>query len=269
MPRQLTFLKSAHINQVVGDYDGVMEHYMSVYGARLEEDFRGELGPYDVCLLLLGGAARLELFYSSHPDNIFARMHNRFGNLWHAIQFIVPSIEEAVDILHERGIRATDVNLEIRYSFADPRDTFGLRLQMGDREWPVVVPDSPCGIVDLAGLTVAVRDAEVAASFFLDLVAGAKPLYRADRAALSASGVAIDVCGYNIEFLSPIGPGEIQDSLDRFDQHIRSATFRVESFGPLRERFEAHGIALVEGDQPQTLAIRNTDNFGVPLQFTE
>ncbi len=265
----LRFLRVNHINQVIDDYHRAIEHYRGLYGATLEVDFRDAFGGgYNNCLLHLG-ATRLEIFSPIDPDSSFGRQHQRYGNFWHAVAWAVPRLEDALDTLRRRGIRVVNVELDggHRRLFADPRDTFGLTLQLGDAEWPEFKPESPFGLEGLAGVSVAVHDAEEAAAFYLGLVSGARLIYRSSLPTLSASAVGLRMADYIIEFLSPNGSGVVRNFLERYHPKIWTATWRVNNVEIVREHFESRGVVLRKGSHPGTLEIEPADNLGLRLQF--
>jgi catechol 2,3-dioxygenase-like lactoylglutathione lyase family enzyme len=267
---QLQAIHIDHINQLIGDYDAAIEHYGKVFGAELEYDGREAWGGYNNCVLLLG-TARLEIFSPVDPEDGFARQHRRYGNAWQALLWTVPNLEEALDILRSRNVRLVNVELQEdrRWAFTDPRDTFGMVMQIEDRPWPAVEAKSPFGLGDLTGLTVAVTDADAAATFFHDLFKDSEIVYREDRPKLAATAVGLQIAHYTVEFLSPTGPGEIQDSLDKYRPRIRTATWRVASLDAARAHFAGHGITLIDGDRGGTLTVPAADNLDVLLQFTE
>jgi hypothetical protein len=168
-------------------------------------------------------------------------------------------------------VRLVNVELEEdrRWAFTDPRDTFGMVMQLEDRAgWDKTVTPNPLGVTRLQGLTVAVNDADEASAFFLGLIADAEVAYRQTRSKLDATAIGVRMGGYTVEFISPTGEGELSRFVDHYRQRIRTATFGVESLDRLQKHFADHGIKLREGDIPGTLMIAPEDNLDCQMQFS-
>jgi catechol 2,3-dioxygenase-like lactoylglutathione lyase family enzyme len=284
---KLTVTEIDHINQLISDTDLALDFYRRVYGVEIDRIFEQFFGPYDNFVFSFGSAL-IEIFCPVPPEKVkgnpstpkgdmageqFRQIHRRFGNIWQAVLWRVPSLEGAIEVFEKRGLRLVNVELDPdrRWAFTDPRDTFGMVMQLEDRdEWDKTVHPNPMGVTGLAGLTVAVNDADEAADFFTDLCADAPELYREDRPKLNAKAIGISMAGYTVEFLSPTGEGEMSRFLDKYRQRIRTATFKVNSFDALEKHLAGVGVQLKEGDRPGvTKMIAPEDNLDCQVQFTE
>lgn len=286
MAKQLTVLEIDHINQLIEDTSVALDHYRRLYGVTIDQIFEQKFGPYDNFVFKLGSQL-IEIFCPVPPERDlqrettekakqaaeeFRRIHKRFGNIWQAVLWRVPNLEEAIEIFRGRNLRMVNVELEPdrRWAFTDPRDTFGMVMQLEDRdEWDKSVTPNPLGVTHMRGLTMAVNDAEEAATFFSDLVADADVVYQEERPKLDARAIGLRMDGYTVEFLSPTGEGEISRFLDRYRQRIRTATFNVSSLDQLEKHFAGHGIPLREGDGPGTVMVAPEYNLGCQMQFAE
>ena len=283
---KLSVTEIDHINQLISRTDLALDHYRRLYGVQIDRIFEQEWGPYDNFVFKLGSAL-IEVFCPVPPERVagkettekaerageeFRRIHRRFGNMWQAVLWRVPNLEEAIEAMRARDLRLVNVELEEdrRWAFTDPRDTFGMVMQLEDRSgWDKSITPNPLGVTRLHGLTVAVNDADEASSFFDGLITDAEILYRQARPRLDATAVGVRMGGYNVEFISPAGDGEISRFLDHYRQRIRTATFAVESFDKLKSHFAEHGIKLRDGDIPDTLMIAPEDNLDCQMQFVE
>jgi hypothetical protein len=261
---KLTVTEIDHINQLIKQTDVALDHYRRLYGVQIDRIFEQEWGPYDNFVFKLGSAL-IEVFCPVPPD----RMN---GNMWQAVLWRVPNLEEAIESMAARDVRLVNVELEEdrRWAFTDPRDTFGMVMQLEDRTgWDKSITPNPLGVTRLDGLTIAVNDADEASSFFQGLITDAEVTYRQTRPRLDATAVGVRMGGYNVEFISPAGDGEISRFLDHYRQRIRTATFAVESLDRLKSHFAEHGVKLRDGDIPDTLMIAPEDNLDCQMQFRE
>lgn len=282
----LTVTEIDHINQLIERTDIALKHYREIYGLEIDRIFEQHFGPYDNFVFKLGSAL-IEIFCPVAPDldkgkpttekgakagEEFRQIHRRFGNIWQAVLWRVPNLEEAIEILEKREVRMVNVELEEdrRWAFTDPRDTYGMVMQIEDRdEWEKEVTPNPLSVTHMRGFTVAVKDAAEASGFFQGLVTDAEVVYDEARPKLNAHAIGVKMDGYTVEFLSPTGDGEIANFLERKRQRIRTATFLVESTDQLQKHFANHGITLREGDAPDTLMVAPEDNLDCQMQFAE
>jgi catechol 2,3-dioxygenase-like lactoylglutathione lyase family enzyme len=283
---KLTVTEIDHINQLINQTDVALDHYRRLYGVQIDRIFEQEWGPYDNFVFKLGSSL-IEVFCPVPAEKMkgnkttekaerageeFRRIHRRFGNMWQAVLWRVPNLEEAIETMKARDVRLVNVELEEdrRWAFTDPRDTFGMVMQLEDRAgWDKSITPNPLGVTRLDGLTVAVNDADEASSFFQGLITDAEVVYRQARPRLDASAVGVRMGGYTVEFISPAGDGEISRFLDHYRQRIRTATFAVESLDKVKGHFAEHGVKLREGDIPDTLMVAPEDNLDCQMQFVE
>jgi catechol 2,3-dioxygenase-like lactoylglutathione lyase family enzyme len=275
-----------HINQLISDTDVALEYYRRVYGVEITRIFDQFFGPYDNFVFDFGNAL-IEIFCPVAPEKVkgnpstpkgdkageeFRQIHRRFGNIWQAVLWRVPNLEEAIGVMEARGVRLVNVELDPdrRWAFTDPRDTYGMVMQLEDRdEWDKTVQPNKMGVTGLHGLTVVVNDADEASNFFLDLIADSKVLYTEDRPKLNAKAVGISMGLYQVEFLSPTGDGDIKSFLDKYRQRIRTATFKCESFDKLEKHLASAGVPVHDGDREGTKKIAPEDGMDCQVQFIE
>lgn len=264
---QLTFERLNHINQVLVDYDGAIDFYKRVFGARLTFDGRGQFGPYNNCILYIGPepGVVIELF-SPCDETGLGKITARFGDTWQGVEFKTPDLDASLETVRSRHLRIVDHNPG-RWFFTLPADCHGLCLEIVASAFAANSGESnPLGILGLHSLGVACKDAEAAAAFYDDLI-GAPLLYREKRDHLSAVAVGMQFGDTVVEFLSPTADGPIADYLQRYRAQQRSLTLTVEDLDRTASRLGEHGLRVVEGDLTGSIAIAPEQNYGVLYQF--
>ena len=127
-------LRHGHINQFALDYDHVLNLYRHVFDADVflefeEPDFGGKNAVY------VAGSAAFEVFAPTDPNLSIGASITRFGQRWHSLEWTVPNLDDAIEIINEHGIRITDQSPG-NYVFLHPRDCFGLCLEITDHFFP-------------------------------------------------------------------------------------------------------------------------------------
>jgi catechol 2,3-dioxygenase-like lactoylglutathione lyase family enzyme len=115
--------------------------------------------------------------------------------------------------------------------------------------------------------SVAVADHDAALQFYDDLFE-IKVLYQQHRRSISARITGLQLADTIVELLTPTADGVIKQHLDRYGDGMRSVVFGVTDLGQVTRHFAGHGITLVPGDHPDSLAIRLEDNRGVMMEFS-
>jgi catechol 2,3-dioxygenase-like lactoylglutathione lyase family enzyme len=279
VPAQLKILKINHINQIVDHYDAALSHLQDLFGGQ----FLREIGANPVtagCLVDVGGEI-IELLAPKIMDKAEGKQLAKYGPHYQGVEIMVPSVPEALEVIKERGIRTL---LERGGDFYTmPSATQGVCLQVYDGDWhadsppaPYVNPmrtgqwwevEHPIGYRGMHHLSFACTDLDSAERFWCDLTGG-EVTYRADRPAVAATAVGLDI-GIPVEIISPTGPGAIDDYIDRYGPRIWATTFAVRDLDATAAYFSSRGVDLVPGDAPGSLMVPPERNLHVVYQFME
>jgi catechol 2,3-dioxygenase-like lactoylglutathione lyase family enzyme len=268
--KQLEIIKMNHINQVLVDYDGAIDFYKKVFGAKLTFDGRQQFGPYNNCIFYIGPVI-IELF-SPCDDTGLGKITSRFGDTWQGLEFLTPNLDESLEAVSSRGLRIVDHNPTMWF-FTLPSDCHGMCLEIVDSKGGTFAEDhgetNPFGILGLKNLSVAVNDLDETTGFYSDLVKDCHVTYSEDRPGVAGKAAGMNFGRETIEFIAPTGPGAIQDYIDTYREQIRCITFQVESLDAVRKHLEASGLTAIDGDAPNTVAIDPAQNYSVLYQFAE
>jgi catechol 2,3-dioxygenase-like lactoylglutathione lyase family enzyme len=275
----LRILRINHINQIVDDYDAAVSHLVDLFGGQFLRDIRAN--PVTAgCLIDVGGEI-IEVLAPKVLDKGEGKQLTKYGPHYQGIEILVPSVSEALDVVKERGIRTL---LERGGDFYTlPAATQGVCLQVFDGNWhadpPPVVYDNPkrtpqwwkeehpIGYLGLHHLSFACTDLDEAERFWCALTGG-EATYRADRPAVAASAVGLDI-GFPVELIAPNGRGRIADYIDRYGPRMWATTFAVSDIDATAAYFRSRDIELVPGDAPGSLMVPPERNLQVVYQFTE
>jgi catechol 2,3-dioxygenase-like lactoylglutathione lyase family enzyme len=264
---QLQILKLNHVNQVLVDYDGAIDFYKKVFGAKLTFDGREQFGPYNNCILYIGPVI-VELFSPTNETGL-GKIIARYGDTWQGLEFLTTNLDDALEAVRSRSLRIVDHNPD-HWFFTLPSETHGLPLEIVANAF---AEDNgvtnPFGITGLKNLSVAVRDLDAAIDFYTDLVADAGVVYREDRPEVNARAAGMNFGPETIEFMEPCGPGGLADYIEQYRPQIRGITLSVESLDQVSKHLVSCGIPAIAGDAPDTLAIAPEHNYNVLYQFTE
>jgi hypothetical protein len=275
MAAPIRCLRMNHVNAVMDGFDESVARFTDLYGAQLIMDLPRD--EWHACLIVFGGAVIFELF-APHDD----LLHARYGPHYIGIQYQVPDVEAARQVIVARGNRVVR-DLGIAFH-AHPARCHGVAWEFYGESFHAVPPpveylepirpvsywshEHPLGCVGLKRYSLAVEDLEAARSF-LEAVVDGTFLYEEERPAISATAVGLTVADTVVELLTPTGDGVISGHVARWGDGIRSTVFRVTDLEAARTYFEMKGVELVPGDAPDTLAIRAEDNCGIMFEFCE
>lgn len=272
MSSALDVQRHGHVNQFCRDYEGLLEYYRASFDSPVFMEFgTPEFGARNA--LYLAGAACFEAFSPTQPDMAIAAWINRFGQRWHSLEWTIPSLEEALEIVQERGIRVTDHAPE-QYFFVHPRDCHGLSLELttahfehDPREsstWDPVAGagSNPVGIVGGPTVTLCVRDAQAAIDWIADLT-GRDPA--AGHLGTATTSAAVDFGDHIVEFVTPSSDArdaDLAQALAARGDSIYAVTLPVRSLAGAaavleergaRTRLDAQGpVPLLLADEQQT-----------------
>jgi catechol 2,3-dioxygenase-like lactoylglutathione lyase family enzyme len=279
VPAPLEILRVNHINQIVDNYDAAVAHLEDLFGGR----FLREIGanPFTAgCLVDVGGDI-IEVLAPRIMDKAEGKLLAKYGPHYQGIEILVPSVSESLEIMKQRGI---GILLERGSDFyTKPSATQGVCLQVFDRDWyadpppaPYVNPvrtaqwweeEHPIGYRGLHHLSFACTDVEEAERFWCELTGG-QVTYRAERPAVAATAVGLDI-GIPVELIAPTGPGPIAAYIDRYGPRVWATTFAVRDLHGTAGYFASRGIDLVPGDGPDSMMVPPPRNLQVVYQFME
>jgi hypothetical protein len=265
-------IRVIHVNVVHEDFDAAVEHYGRVYGGMVVKDIPQPA--WHACLLDIGRV----LFEIFAPHDFF--LHRRYGPHLYGIEYQVEDMEEVRAVIASRGIRvARELGVALHTNAAD---CHGVSLEFFDGyfhdndevlDTPMRPPeywrdDHPLGLTGLRGCTVAVTEMAQAVEDF-GAVFHHEVLYEDARPAVGATAVGLHIGDAVLELLAPTGDGPLQQHLIEHGEGIRSTVFAVRDLDRARSCLRDHGIEMVPGAAPDTLAVPAEQNLGVVFEFCE
>lgn len=274
------FTRVQHINAIVDGYHASIDHFRDVFGAPLNlEVARADV---DICLITVGGVIfELTAPKPDHPSRRRASLERR-GEHYSGVEYQVDDLAVAKERVREKGLGIL-VDTPLHF-VTDPADSFGVAFEVYQGDWhadppPVAFAEpigdaerwrdrSPFGFLGLARYSVAVRDLDGATAFFRDLT-GAPVRYRAERPGATAEAVGLQIGDGVTELIAPVGPGPIAAFLDASGERIRATTFAVRDLAQVERHLASHGLDLVAGDAPGTMALPAEANHGLRFEFCE
>lgn len=281
MARALTVVRHGHVNQFCNDYDGLLDYYRTSFDSPVFMEFgTPEFGARNA--LYMAGAACFEAFAPTNPDLAIGSWIAKFGERWHSLEWTVPSLDEAIQIVQERGIRITD-HAPGQYIFVHPRDCHGLSLELTEarfehdpRETDAWDPakgagSNPIGIIGGPTITLCVPDAVVSAEWMAELTGRELSSSHAGTARNSA---AVDFGDHIVEFVVPgdaAVDSDLREALAARGSSIYAVTLPVHSLAEAEAELAARGakvVGIVGGDTPMLLA-DTAQTGGALLRFRE
>jgi hypothetical protein len=94
-------------------------------------------------------------------------------------------------------------------------------------------------------------------------------LYQDERPSLGLRAAGVRLANTIVELQAPTGEGPVARHLARYGDGLRSVVFRVKDLHRAVRHFAGHGITLVPGDQPGTLAVPPGRNRGIMMEVAE
>jgi len=282
MADALQLVKVLHVNAIVDGRQGTNDHFRDLFGAELHSELP-VIDEVEASLMTIGGT----LFEWFAPVAVSERGQGRllgmYGDHYLGIEYQVPDVGDARDVTLAKGVRILRDDGPV--FFTHPRDCFGVSWEIFDRDFfephddqpPTLTKtrtdeywstEHPLRITGLARWSAAVNDLDAATGFYEDFL-GVPVQYREARPNAVAQATGLVAGDTVMELISPTGDGPVRRYLDRYDQHIRSVTFSVQSLDRVEAYFDERGVALVDGDGPGTRAIPPEQNHGLLFEFTE
>ena len=277
--RSISVLRHGHINQFASSYDQVMALYRNVFDADVflefeEPDFGGKNAVYVV------GSTAIELFAPTDPNLSIGASIQRFGQRWHSLEWTVPNLDEAVEIIHEHGIRITDRSPG-NYVFLHPRDCFGLCLEITDHYFPNDPRDkddwdasrgansNPVGINGGPIITLCVSDVDEAINWLSTFTGTqADDRYQSTH----RTGRAVNFGDHIIEFVSPLPISEdshLSATLDARGASIYSVTLPVADLIQTEKHLANHGLVSTRAmrAEQEFLEVNDEQTYGALFKF--
>ncbi|MDO8733146.1 MAG: hypothetical protein Q7L55_11365 [Actinomycetota bacterium] len=277
----MNLIRHGHVNQFCKDYDGLLDYYRTSFDSPVFMEFSTpEFGARNA--LYVAGAACFEVFSPTLPDLAIDSWIKKFGERWHSLEWTVPSLEEAIEIVQERGIRITD-HAPDQYIFVHPRDCHGLSLELTTARFehdPRETSDwdpskgagsNPIGICGGPTITVCVKDAQASVAWMAEFTGRQPSTSHVGTAHLSA---ALDFGDHIVEFVSPsdneadVG---LREALAERGAAIYAVTLPVRSLGDAQQELDARGArtSMTTGGSIPLLLADPTQTGGALLRFRE
>lgn len=279
--RSIQVLRHGHVNQFAKDYDHVLNFYRTVFDAEVflefeEPDFGGRNAVY------VAGAACFEIFAPTNPDMAIGASIARFGERWHSLEWTVPDLDEAIEIVTERDIRITDRSPG-NYIFVHPRDCHGLCLELtthffanDPRDKPDFDPkiganSNPVGINGGPIITMVSPDAKNSIDWVADFT-GRTPVSTYQGTHRGAH--AINFGDHFIEYVTPTEHERDQALHAQLATHgasMFSVTLPVHDLEQARSVLERHKLTYdLNTSEPQPLlTVDASQTDGARMQFIQ
>lgn len=261
----------SHLNVVIENFDRSIEHLQTVLGGWFMMDLPGP--HWHACLIEVGGHI-LELF---EPPGFL--LNSRHGPHVLGVEYEAEMTEVRAAVAARNIGIMRDVVAAIH---TDPADGYGVDYEFFDGTF--YGPDAPhvhqhsqsaeywrahaMGYTGFVGYTHAVRDIAAASAFLKDFVT-AEIAYEEDRPALGARAIGMRIADDVCELVSPTGDGALYREMMRTGEGIRSAVWGVADLARARDHLAGHGMRLIEGTAPGSIAIDPRDNQGILFEFVE
>lgn len=279
--RSIQVLRHGHVNQFARNYDHVLNFYRTVFDADVflefeEPDFGGKNAVY------VAGAACFELFAPTNPDMAIGASIARFGERWHSLEWTVPNLDEAIDIVTERGIRITDRSPG-NYIFVHPRDCHGLCLELTthffnndprdavDFDSVKGVNSNPLALTGGPIITMVSSDAQESIAWVADFT-GRTP--DSTHQGTRANAHAINFGDHVIEYVTPNqseSDKELHTQITTHGASMFSVTLPVRDLDHAQRELERHNlaVAIVPSAPVPLLALDLKQTDGARLQFMQ
>lgn len=279
--RSISVLRHGHINQFAKDYDHVLSFYRDVFDADVflefeEPDFGGKNAVY------VAGSTAFEVFAPTDPNLSIGASITRFGQRWHSMEWTVPNLDQAIEVINEHGIRITDSSPG-NYVFLHPRDCFGLCLEITDHFFPGDPRDqdgwlasqgansNPVGVNGGPIVTLCVPNVDSAINWLTkftgrDVDMNHKPTHQLGR--------AVNFGDHIIEFVSPFPLPEddkLRATLDSRGASMYCVTLPVADLQTTHEYLASKGLTVnvITRAGQDFLVLDEQETDGALMQFIQ
>lgn len=208
MQSSLSVERLGHVNVFDDSYEASLNGQRDVLGAKVFREWTEEQFGGANALALVGGTC-IETFAPTAPDGAIGQWLKARGPGWHSLEWTIPSLAEAEQILTEHGIRVTERTEA--YLFSHPKDLHGLCLELtehhfedDDRDLPGWAPtfwrdEHPLGITGKATVKLASKTPAESAADVAALVG--QSTYRVERSHLNTVSTGIEFPDHAVEFV--------------------------------------------------------------------
>ncbi|HVW42687.1 MAG TPA: hypothetical protein VHC18_15175 [Amycolatopsis sp.] len=249
-----TVARLGHVNHFASDYDSALALHRGPLGGEVFREF--ETPPAGARNSLSSvGATCIEVFSPVAADSPIGAWISRFGPGWHSIEWTVPDLAEAEEVVAARGLRTTE-RVAGSYLFLHPRDLHGLCLELTGATFPddprgrpgwdpaVGAGTNPLGITGGATVVLAVDDAAEVGEFFAGLT-GRDIVH--DETLGAARATTLDFGDHRLDCLAERGiePGE----------RLHTVRLPVSDLGSAKASLAERGIATAALDTTEGPAL--------------
>lgn len=259
------------------EFDAAVALYEGVFGARViaPDYLPPDREPTRASMLLIGSTA-LSVFSPREPGSIMATYIAKYGEGFHSIEWAVPDLDRAADLVEAAGVRL----MFRRWSsfFTHPRDARGVMMQLtatpyspdprdaqdwSDAWWR---DEHPLGIDRLNAVVCAAEDPAGARRFF-EQVVGARVLGQigsgdAERIFLWFGDTLVELRrAFEVDGKGPLGARGLPG--------IQAFAFRVRDLETARRHLTEHGLRCVEDAPSGGLLVDPAQTFGAVFGFSE
>lgn len=271
-------LAANHMNVVLEDFDASIRHLQDKYGATFVIDIpKPEMhaGLFEI------GRVLFEMFV----PKVYL-LNARYGPHYVGIEYQA-DLEIVREAIAERGIRVVRQTKDGALH-THPADGFGASFEFYNdyfHNWEWELKDGgagpgtslrsaeywlshPLGLTGQKGYSHAVGDIE-AASAFMQSFLGGKPVYEAERPAIAARAIGLQIADIVVELVTPTADGELAGHLYRYGDGIRSAIFGVGNIDQAKRYLAERNLPTVPGGAPGAIAVPAEANLGVIFEFAE
>lgn len=228
--------------------------------------------------LLWHGGLPLILLGASRADSPISRHIARWGTGLHSVAWEIDDMWTVDQLLRQRQIRISGVNVPGRHFFMHPGDSHGVLIEwtdtsmIGDPRRGEPRPDESPGVVGgvrgIAWVTAVVADADAAAAFLVDLT-GATPVSN-NPAASEAVEHTVDlrVGDVILRLVSPRSDASRHMAALERGPRLYSYTVEVPDLGAALAGLEGEGVK-VSGQEGAVAWTDPATTLGVPIEWTD
>lgn len=241
-----------HANHVLADYPAARHLWADVLGGEVFSEWEQASAGTRNALLAAAGTC-VELFSPTTPESAMAGWIRRQGEGWHSIEWTLPDLDEAIEVVAAHGIRITE-HAPGAYAFTHPKDGHGICLELTSAHFPDDPrdreggqgpgPHGPLGLLGLDCVRVSAPDAEVAASWLTGLT-GVEVAEERIVGHLAGRALRVPLGGHTVELVEPSADGELATFVERRGARIYSLVFAVADAGVARAVLADVGVAVL------------------------